>query len=377
MEEILIYFFYGEDEFRINKEIEKIKLTHLTKEQFDFNFDKLSNPTASQILNIADSYPVIADKRILLIYDFEEAILNTQDLIGYINNPSPTSIIIFYKNAAKINENNNFFKTLKSKKYCKLIKIKPLYDSELPKYISEMCKEKNIVMDDETIYYFLRIIGNNLFNINNELDKISNNFKKLTVKKNKFSDSCGSLTEKNPAIANAGGDDAADSHISKVNDIVVDCYNANATNTKQYITVKDIKSLISVSRSFTVFDFIDAIIDKDFKKAYNIFSLIYEEGEEPVKIISILYTEIKKINKGKLMDKSGMDLNTILLANNIPPFLKNKFIARMNSYNLKNLSAIIEIIEETDIKLKTSGFPDNLIFEELIFKTHLAIKQYS
>jgi DNA polymerase-3 subunit delta len=375
MEETLIYFFYGEDEFRINKEIEKIKLTYLNKEQFDFNFDKLSNPSASQILNIADSYPVIADKRIMLIYDFEEAILNDKDLIGYINNPSPTSVIIFYKNAAKINENNNFFKTLKSKKYFKLIKIKPLYDSELPKYISEMCQEKNIVMNDETVYYFLRIIGNNLSNINNELDKISNNFKKLTGKKSDASDSGGN-TVNNTVILSTGSDTAGScSYTTEINNIARD--NTNAKNIKQCITVKDIKSLISVSRAFTVFDFIDAIIDKDFRKAYNIFSLLYEEGEEPVKIISILYTEIKKIHKGKLMDKAGIDLNTVLLANNIPPFLKNKFIARMNSYNLKSLSAIIEIIEETDIKLKTSGFPDNLIFEELIFKTNLAVKQYS
>jgi DNA polymerase-3 subunit delta len=372
MEETLIYFFYGEDEFRINKELEKIKLTYLNKEQFDFNFDKLSNPSASQILNIADSYPVFADKRIILIYDFEESILNNEDLIRYINNPSLTSIMIFYKNAAKINENNNFFKTLKSKEYSKLIKIRPLYDSELPKYISEMCQEKNIAMNEETVYYFLRIIGNNLSNINNELDKISNNFKKLTVKE---SSTAGSGCD--TAIANTGGNDdadaAADGYITDIN-IAHD--NDNTKHVK-HLTVKDIKSLISVSRTFTVFDFIDAIIDKDFKKAYNIFSLIYEEGEEPVKIISILYTEIKKIHKGKLMDKSGIDLNTILLANNVPSFLKNKFLSRINSYNLKNLSAIIEIIEETDIKLKTSGFPDNLILEELIFKTNLAVKQYS
>jgi DNA polymerase-3 subunit delta len=370
MEETLIYFFYGEDEFRINKEIEKIKLTYLNKEQLDFNFDKLSGPSASQILNIADSYPFTADKRIILVYDFEESILNDEDLIGYVNNPSSTSIMIFYKNAAKINENANFFKTLKSKKYSRLFKIRPLYDSELPKYISEMCKEKNISMNEETIHYFLRIIGNNLSNINNELDKISNNFKKLTAKENSVSASGDG--DKSIAATNTRND-AANSY----NDACVNALNIAHDNTKntKHVTVKDIKSLISVSRSFTVFDLIDAIIDKDFKKAYNIFSLIYEEGEEPVKIISILYTEIKKIHKGKLMDKSSIDLNTILLANNILPFLKNKFLARMNSYNLKDLSAIIEIIEETDIKLKTSGFPASLLFEELIFKINLAVKQ--
>ncbi|MHB1646402.1 MAG: DNA polymerase III subunit delta [bacterium] len=336
MEEILIYFFYGEDEFRINKEIEKIKLKYLKENQIDFNFDRISNPSAADILNIADSYPVIADKRIILIDSFEDAILNDEYLNEYANNPSPTSIIIFYKNTPKLNENNSFLKTLKLKKYFKLIKIRPLYDSELPKYISEMCREKNINMDEETIYYFLRITGNNLYNINNELDKISNSF--------------------NNVINN--NDNNNNNAIS------------NAKNQKQ-ITFKDIKSLIAVSRAFTVFDLIDAIVDKDFKKAYNIFCLIYEEGEEPVKIISILYTEIKKIHKGKLMDKSGIDLNTILSVNNIQPFLKNKYLARMNSYKLKNLEDIIKIIEDTDIKLKTSGFPDNIIFEELIFKTNL------
>ena len=333
MEEILIYFFYGEDEFRINKEIEKIKLKYLQENQIDFNFDRISNPSATDILNIADSYPVIADKRIVFIDSFEDTLLNDEDLTKYANNPSPTSIIIFYKNTPKLNENNSFLKTLKLKKYFKLIKIRPLYDSELPKYIAEMCREKNINMNEETIYYFLRITGGNLYNINNELDKISNSFNNVINNNN------------NNAISSA--------------------------KNKKQITFKDIKSLIAVSRTFTVFDLIDAILDKDFKKAYNIFSLIYEEGEEPVKMISILYTEIKKIHKGKLMDKSDIDLNTILLVNNIQPFLKNKYLARMNSYKLKNLEDIIEIIEDTDVKLKTSGFPDNIIFEELIFKTNL------
>ncbi|MCL4321666.1 MAG: DNA polymerase III subunit delta [Deltaproteobacteria bacterium] len=316
--DILVYFFYGEDGFRITKEIEKIKSGILKKDQMDFNFDRLISPSPLDFLTIADSYPVLSEKRVIQVEDFEDSFLNDTGLLDYLNSPSPATVIIFYDKSAKINENIKFFKELKAKNYFKLHKIRLLYENELLPYIKNLSKEKGIKISDEAIYYLIRYTGNNTLNIDNELNKIASGIK----------------TE----------------------------------NESKELSVDELKKVLAFSKTFNIFDFIDKIFDKDTRGAFGVFGVIYNNGEEPVKITSVLYNEVRKLHKAKVQESSGMDFETILRINSVLPFLKKKFLKNLSLFSVYELKRIMELLEETDFRLKTTSFPQNLIFEEFIFK---------
>ena len=314
----LVYFFYGEDDFRIAKEIEKIKSGILKKEQTDFNFDRLISPLPVDFLTIANSYPVLSEKRVIQVEDFDGSFLNDTELLDYLNSPSPSTVIIFYDNSPKINENIKFFKELKTKNYFKLHKIRLLYENELFSYIRNLSKEKGIKISDEAVYYLIRYTGNNTVNIDNELNKIVSGIK----------------TE----------------------------------NKSKELSVNELKPLLAFSKTFTIFDFIDKILDRDIRGAFSIFGVIYNDGEEPVKIISVLYNEARKLHKAKVQESSGMDFETILRINGVLPFLKKKFLKNLSLFSVHELKRIMELLGETDFRLKTTSYPQNLIFEEFIFK---------
>ncbi len=316
--DILVYFFYGEDDFRIAKEIEKIKSGILKKEQTDFNFDRLISPSPVDFLAIANSYPVLSEKRVIQVEDFDGSFLNDTGLLGYLNSPSPATVIIFYDNSPKINENIKFFKELKTKNYFKLHKIRLLYENELFSYIKNLSKEKGIKISDEAVYCLIRYTGNNTVNIDNELNKIASGIK----------------TE----------------------------------NKSKELSVNELKPLLAFSKTFTIFDFVDKIFDKDIRGAFSIFGVIYNDGEEPVKIISVLYNEARKLHKAKVQESSGMDFETILRINGVLPFLKKKFLKNLSLFSVHELKRIMELLGETDFRLKTTSYPQNLIFEEFIFK---------
>ncbi len=320
--EVLIYFFFGEDNFRINKEIEKIKSGTLAKDQYDFNYDKLISPSLPEFLNIAESYPAFAEKRIVQIEDVDDSFLNDENMIVYIKSPSPSTIVIFYYSGTKVNENWKFFKELKNKDYFKFHKIRLLYDNEIPSYIKNLAKEKGLKLSDESAYYIMRYTGNNILNIDSELDKIASGI-------------------------NTGGAKA---------------------EAKTEISVDRIKPLISFSKKFSVFDLTDKILDRDLKAAFSMFNVLYGDGEEPIKIISILYGEIRKLHRAKMQDRSGINLETILITNSVLPFLKNKFIKRLSSFKIQELKKTVKLLENADLKLKTTSYPPDLIFEEFIFK---------
>ena len=322
--EVLIHFFYGEDNFRINKEIEKIKSGTLSPNEFDFNYDKLISPSPHEFLNIAESYPAFAEKRIVQTEDFDDYFLNDENILEYAKSPSPSTIVIFYYNEPKINENWKFFKELKNKSYFKLNKVRKLYDNEIPSYIKNMAKEKGLAISEESAYYIMRYTGNNLLNIGSELDKIASG-------------------------------------------INIDANAANAKS-KNEISTDKIKSLISFSKKFSVFDLTDKILDRDFRAAFSMFDVLYAEGEEPIKIIAILYGEAKKLHRAKIQEKSGMNVETILKINAVLPFLKGKFLKRLSLFNAAELRKTVKLLEDADLKLKTTSYPPDLIFEEFIFK---------
>ncbi len=320
--EVLIYFFYGEDIFRIKKEIEKIKSSILKKEQFDFNFDRLISPSLSEFLNIAESYPAFSEKRIVQVEDFDDSFLNNENMLEYIKSPSPDTIVIFYYKNPKVNENTKFFKESKNKDYFRLIKIRLLYDNELPPYIKKLSEEKGILLSDESAYYIMRYTGNNIQNIDSELDKLASGF-----------------------------------NLEK-----------EAVGNRMEIPLIKIKQVISLSKKFNIFDLTDKILERDLKAAFSIFNIVYVDGEEPVRIISVLYNEIRKLHRAKIQEQSGMDFETILSLNSVLPFLKNKFMKNLSSFKIQELEKTVKLLQDADLKLKTTSYPPDLIFEEFIFK---------
>ncbi len=65
----------------IKKEIEKIKSETLSENEYDFNFDKLIEPSPQDFLNIAESYPAFAEKRVVLAEDFDDSFLNDESML--------------------------------------------------------------------------------------------------------------------------------------------------------------------------------------------------------------------------------------------------------------------------------------------------------
>lgn len=99
-----VYYLYGDESFLIDMiqdEIEKL----IPKEQKDFNFDLIygneSNP--AQVLNVAQSYPMMAEKRIVIVRDFLKLDENSEgegikEFTGYFENPNPTTVLCLIDN---------------------------------------------------------------------------------------------------------------------------------------------------------------------------------------------------------------------------------------------------------------------------------------
>lgn len=94
-----VYYLHGDESFFIDliqEEIEKL----VPDDQKDFNFDLIygADSSPAQVLGIARSFPMMAERRVVIVRDFLKLAENTDDgnlndFEAYFNQPNPSTIL--------------------------------------------------------------------------------------------------------------------------------------------------------------------------------------------------------------------------------------------------------------------------------------------
>jgi DNA polymerase-3 subunit delta len=167
-----VFLFHGDENFFSKEKIKTWKSKYIEK-YGDFNLDHLSGNKIkfSNIREIADSQPFLADKRLLIIEDFlKNGSKDDQKLLtDYLEQVPSFTVLVFIENQ-KADGRLNLFKTLKKNSNAEeFSKFKP---EELMKWIEKKAGTKQIPIDRNLLHKIPEITGDNLWNIENELDKL-------------------------------------------------------------------------------------------------------------------------------------------------------------------------------------------------------------
>lgn len=177
-----MYYFYGEESFLIDMlqdEIEKL----IPDDQKDFNFDLIygneSNP--SQVLNIASSYPMMAERRIVIVRDFMKLDENGEgdgisEFTGYFENPNPTTILCLIDTKFP-HRGREPGKTLKEKDketdHFAIHEFEKIDDRNLPDWIIDWTRHSHKRrIKPESAQVLAQLVGPNLKLLSSEIDKL-------------------------------------------------------------------------------------------------------------------------------------------------------------------------------------------------------------
>ncbi len=221
------YLFVGPEDFLIDDCLKRIIEQVVDPGTKDFNFDVFygNEVDGGKILDTVNAYPMLSDSRLVVVKDFQKLPAAGLDLLAkYLEKPvSSTKLVL---TSPKIDLRNKAFSRIKSKST--YIEFKPLYDNEIPAWIQNYLKGKNLQISHEAGILIHARVGNNLRALVNELDKI---------------------------ILNLDG--------------------------QSRIEEADVQRVVGVSRNFSVFNLNDAIGNRDLNKSLTILNLMIESGESP------------------------------------------------------------------------------------------------
>lgn len=176
-----VYFFYGEEDFNIEQEIEKLK-KGLDKNFLEMSFKTYDNPKFPDLISILRTQPMMFGKMLVVIncldyfyktFDDKE-IKQIAEVLEENNDNLDIVFVAQLKRdeGKKLDSRKKFFKTL-SKYNAQEFAVIPTYKTaELEGWIIKQAKAKKLKMDTGAATAMISQIGNNLRQLATELDKL-------------------------------------------------------------------------------------------------------------------------------------------------------------------------------------------------------------
>ena len=176
-----VYFFYGEEDFNIEQEIEKLK-KGLDKNFLEMSFKTYDNPKFPDLISILRTQPMMFGKMLVVIncFDYFSKTFDDKEIkqIAEVLEENNDNLDIVFvaqlkrDEGKKLDSRKKFFKTL-SKYNAQEFAVIPTYKTaELEGWIIKQAKAKKLKMDTNTATAMISQIGNNLRQLDTELDKL-------------------------------------------------------------------------------------------------------------------------------------------------------------------------------------------------------------
>jgi len=293
-----IYFLHGEEAFFIDTIVDAIQTGVLTEQEREFNqmvfYGK--DASAQNIINSARQYPMMAQKRVIILKEAQQ-MKTLQDLLPYIEKPVESSILVIAYKGKKMDMRSVFAKRVK--KNALIFESKKLYENQVGRWIKTYAKSKGMNMTDDACGLMTVLLGTELSNIENELEKLA-----IAVGKDK------------------------------------------------QIELRDVKANIGLSREYNVYELNNALGAKDVEKVFRIVDLFNTNPSKYplIYIIITLYGYFTKIMiVSENIRKSDAELSKMAKFNMY--FARDYRLAAKN-YSRAKLIDIIGILKEYDLKSK-------------------------
>lgn len=289
-----IYLLIGSDSNIIENNIKEI----LSKIDYDINNKIIYNLKDNNILDVleeANTLSLIPSKKVIIVYNSDILFTNQdEELIKYLNNYNKDVYIIFI--TEKSDSRKKIYKEFEHN--AKIINVTMDTDNYPIEFIKKYLSDNNYKMDNNLLEYFLSRTKNNIDNIKNELDKL---------------------------------------FLYKMED--------------KLITKDDIDKLTYNNEDNIMYEFTNAILEKDNNKAISMYHSFIEDNTSIDYLLVSIYNSYKTLYQVKILnkDKSIGDIAKII---GKKEYFVKKTLERSMEYTESELLDIIKELSSIDKNYK-------------------------
>jgi DNA polymerase-3 subunit delta len=135
-----------------------------------------------KVIDFVKRFPLSGDYNLLIVKDAKNLSNDFKNIISYLDNVNPKTILVLAFNT-NIDKRKKIYKS--AQKYGVVFESKKIYDNQVYKWIENQCANKSLNLHPNSIKIISDFTGNDLSQIDNELEKLKLNSKKGTNYKSK------------------------------------------------------------------------------------------------------------------------------------------------------------------------------------------------
>ncbi len=312
-----LYLFTGMNKFAIDDKIKQIIASENVDDLSLVKYD-CEETTMDEILADCETLPFLSDKKIVIINSplfltTEKSYIehNLERLSAYIDNPNPTTILIFNAAELKLDKKRKLYKALAAN--ATVLNYDNMTEIEADNFIAAFFSQRNITISHEAKSELIKRCECDSLKINSELNKL-----------------CFYLTD------------------------------------KKAVTLKDIEQLVCEVLENNIFNLINSLLDRKTSQAIKTYHQLLMQNEEPIVFSSILGKSFHNLYIIKQYQKQFFNEAQIRNKLKIHPYQLKILYKLAQKTKEQELIKNIHAMHEYDIQVKSGKIDKYLGFEMLI-----------
>ena len=313
-----IYLIHGQENYFSDKIIKLLISNVINVDAVDFDLKKIYGKKSdenqeSEVIDFVKRFPLSGDYNLVVVKDSKNLSNDFNNIISYLENLNSKSILVLAFNE-NIDKRKKIYKS--SQKSGVVFESKKIYENQVYKWIEDQCALMSLNLHPNSIKIISDFTGNDLSQIDNELEKLKLNSKK-----------------------------------------------------EQIITPDEVENIIGFSKEFNFFELTKVIGKNDLNKTLEIVSYMSKNSKKyPVPlIVATVYSFFNRLFIYHSIDNKK-EASKIL---GINPYFIEEYHQASAIYPMKRISKIFDYLLEADKRSKGIDFDatnNEAILNDLVYK---------
>lgn len=293
-----VYILVSKEPLLLDRAQSAIRDAAVPKDLRSFNMDQLHGKTASadQVLTVAQTLPMMAKKRLLIIRGFDGmAAPELAKLVDYLDSPNPSTVLVGV--CAKVDKRIKFFLRAKKLGFLRELSV----PRRLGPWIRDEANAKGVHISGAATDRLAEVVGADLARLGLSLDQL--------------------------ALYCMG----------------------------RQIEVDDVDDLIADTRERSVFELTDAISSKSDYKALAAVASLFEQRQSSIGVVMMLARHMRQVALCQGGMSEGLSSGELVKRVSAPPFVVEKLAREAKNYSVRALAEAMTMLAEADRSLKGFG----------------------
>ena len=305
-----VYCFYGEEDLLVEETVRRLIEAAVDESSRSFNLDIIngSEADARSVLALASSHPMISERRVVLVREFEK-LTDRDALLAYVAHPLPSTILVLV--TAKPDMRQKIFKALHD--HAAMVEFRAPGDAEISEWIRQRIASLGKKVAPEACELLQSCVGRSLREIQQEIEKV---------------------------LLYIGA--------------------------KPSVEEGDVASVVGMSRPYNIFELQKAIGQRDVARSLLIAGRMIDSGEGATGIIVMLTRYIQKVWLAQELARTSPNEYKLAASIGVSPVFVREYTTAAKAFTELDLDSCFAALLDADLTLKSASPDPKLVMTLLI-----------